>query len=169
MSIYAPASKPFGYTIFCDDIREEVNGKRTLVGMYNSAMIINDAFPVALPRLALYISFIEEVGATESVEIKIYLPGDEELPTHSFTLEVGEARKRAAAAKELASRPKSETFDTIVPHTAVVVLSPLEFRCEGMMRVRVERGGVVYRIGTLQVIGQPDNTEKKNESDDVVH
>lgn len=169
MNMYAPASKPFGYTLFCDDIREEVNGKRTLVGMYNSAMIINDAFPVALPRLALYISFIEEVGAMGPVEIKLYLPGDEELPTHSFALEVDEARKRAAVAKELASRPKSETFDAIVPHTAVVVLSPLEFRCEGMMRVRVERGGMVYRIGTLQVIGQPDETEVKKDSADVVN
>lgn len=40
-------------TIFCDDIRQEINGKFTLVGCYNSQLLVSD-FPFTLPRLAIH-------------------------------------------------------------------------------------------------------------------
>lgn len=38
--------------VFCDDIREEVLGKRSLIGCYGSNMIVSE-FPVTLPKLCI--------------------------------------------------------------------------------------------------------------------
>lgn len=45
---------PFGSTIFCDDIREEVSGKSTYVGVYQGNLFIDLQGQMALlPKLAL--------------------------------------------------------------------------------------------------------------------
>ena len=49
MIIYPDA--PGGYTIFCDDIRHEITGKTTLVGKYDSAMIVSGDLPVTIPQI----------------------------------------------------------------------------------------------------------------------
>lgn len=42
---------PGGHTIFCDDIRHEVTGKTTLVGVYNNHLVITGTLPVTLPQI----------------------------------------------------------------------------------------------------------------------
>ena len=44
---------PGGFVIFCDDIREEVNGKFTFVGTYAGEMTIFGAAPVILPKICV--------------------------------------------------------------------------------------------------------------------
>lgn len=48
---------PNGYVIFCDDVREEVNGKLTLVGTYGGEMTLFGANPALLPKLCATIRF----------------------------------------------------------------------------------------------------------------
>ena len=50
MKIASP-STPTGSTIFCDDIRYEINGKVTLVGVYAADMVLPNDFPVTLPKI----------------------------------------------------------------------------------------------------------------------
>ena len=45
----------FGLTIFCDDIRSEIDGKISLIGCYTGRMMIGGEFPVILPKLGLSI------------------------------------------------------------------------------------------------------------------
>lgn len=49
-------SSPDGYTLFCDDIRHEVTGKTTLVGIYNSQLIVTGNLPIVLPKLCASIT-----------------------------------------------------------------------------------------------------------------
>ena len=42
---------PYGYTIFCDDIRQEVNGKTTHVGIYAGEMSIVSEGNAVIPQL----------------------------------------------------------------------------------------------------------------------
>jgi len=42
--------KPFLSTIYCDDIRQEVGGKLSLMGVYNAVMFVPQ-FPATLPKL----------------------------------------------------------------------------------------------------------------------
>lgn len=49
-----PPREPFGYTIFCDDIREEVGNKLTLVGVYTDRMgVQTETLPIAIPVFGL--------------------------------------------------------------------------------------------------------------------
>ena len=44
--------KPFLSTTFCDDIRQEVGGKQSFIGVYNTVMYV-PTFPVTLPKLCV--------------------------------------------------------------------------------------------------------------------
>lgn len=40
-------------TIFCDDIRHEINGKMSLMGMYGDVMYLPD-FPITIPKICAF-------------------------------------------------------------------------------------------------------------------
>lgn len=58
-------------TLFCDDIRHEINGKLSYIGVYSSALLV-PALPVTLPKLC--------------ISVKIVTPANE--PLRSLTLRV---------------------------------------------------------------------------------
>lgn len=65
-------------TVFCDDIREEVGNKRSLMGIYHSEMFVHD-FPTVLPRLCFYVTFTTDIESTDGkVEFKVVKGKDEE-------------------------------------------------------------------------------------------
>lgn len=72
--------------IYCDDIRQEINGKYTLVGCYGSHMFLSE-FPAKLPRFnahtTLYIPLSESFS-----HIRIVLnKGAEEIAESAFDVE----------------------------------------------------------------------------------
>ena len=48
-------SEIFGHTIFSDDLRHEVGGKTSYIGVYNSVMFFSPdhSFPISVPILSL--------------------------------------------------------------------------------------------------------------------
>lgn len=48
---------PFLSTIYCDDIRQEVGGKLSLMGVYNAVMFVPQ-FPVNLPKLWIMATYV---------------------------------------------------------------------------------------------------------------
>jgi len=49
--------QPFLSTIYCDDVRQEVGGKLSLIGVYNGVMYVQQ-FPVTLPKLWVVAIFV---------------------------------------------------------------------------------------------------------------
>lgn len=47
---------PFLSTTFCDDVRQEVGGKQSLIGVYNGVMFVPQ-FPATLPKLWLVAAY----------------------------------------------------------------------------------------------------------------
>lgn len=45
------------HVIYCDDIREEFDGKRTFVGVYNAELIVNKT-PSFIPKLVIHVETI---------------------------------------------------------------------------------------------------------------
>ena len=69
---------PCGDTIFCDDIRHEITGKVTLVGVYSSHLFVASAFPTKV-KLCMRILYQEHPGESDlPLQLQIYLPGDKE-------------------------------------------------------------------------------------------
>ena len=51
--------RPYGITLFCDDIRsEQGGGQLTLVGSYIGGMVIK-GFPATLPKFGFFVTFVE--------------------------------------------------------------------------------------------------------------
>ncbi len=45
----------FVHVLYCDDVRHEIGGKRTFVGAYNGALLL-DAIPGLLPKLCVVVT-----------------------------------------------------------------------------------------------------------------
>jgi hypothetical protein len=69
-------SYPSGNTIFCDDVRQEIAGKWTYVGVYDGDMIIAGKPPVVLPRLSLVVQTEVAAGSVPTdAELRVIRSG----------------------------------------------------------------------------------------------
>jgi hypothetical protein len=70
---------PTGHVVFCDDIREEIGGKLTYVGVYKNSLLISAVAPVTLPQLCAAISL--RIGPSEkplTVTVRVLRSDSEE-------------------------------------------------------------------------------------------
>ena len=155
MRSVAPTT-PYGYTIFCDDIRQEMGGKVSHMGIYGGKLIVNSPLPVTLPKLALAVHYFERPSeSTESVTLQIYMPGEAD-PITKVELPVIEARAQAPPQ----DTPES---DPLIGVIGLIMVTPFEPKSEGLIRVRAYRGDLEIRLGTLSVVSRPaeDSTPKE--------
>ena len=76
MKSIAPTT-PYGYTIFCDDVRLEASGKTSYMGIYRGKLILNAPLPALLPKFFLVIHYFERPDeSTEPVNLHVYMPGE---------------------------------------------------------------------------------------------
>ncbi|HYE70110.1 MAG TPA: hypothetical protein VD932_01130 [Aquabacterium sp.] len=69
-----PDSRPV-YCLFCDDIRTELGGKLSFMGLYGAELILNIPFPAILPKLGVIIGMIHKIGdQPKFIKVKIYGP-----------------------------------------------------------------------------------------------
>ena len=137
---------PFGYTIFCDDIRHEISGKTTFVGIYAGEMILHVPLPAIYPKLCLAIHYTERPGeSTEPVRIEVSLPGDEiDKPAIVADLPIDQMRNRPPPSDPGADDPRLG----VQFHMG---LTPLQILKEGRIKVRAIRGEDVIRLGSLLI------------------
>jgi len=64
------------HAIYCDDIRYEIGGKISLVGMYRATMLVPEV-PVVLPKLCVYLSASTPLDRPyKMVRFTLYLDDD---------------------------------------------------------------------------------------------
>lgn len=64
----------YGYTVFCDDIRFELDGKLSFIGVYVNDLIVNGPFPMHIPKFALGISYFEEKDVfVDDIIIRVFI------------------------------------------------------------------------------------------------
>lgn len=151
----SPIPKKFGITLFCDDIRNEVDGKVTYVGVYNGgSMIFASPFPAQIPKLGIAITLALAPEEETDYSFEVYMPGDlEGSPSISFVspLEKSDAPKDVAV--------NDHRFAIKVQG----VFSPVVIQKEGYIEVRAVRNNEYLRVGRLKVSSiAPTNLELKN-------
>lgn len=152
---------PYGFTVFCDDIRHEADGKRSFIGTYSGSMIVHGQFPALIPKFAAAITFNEpndlSLTRTTSVIIHILTPG-ETIETCLIKLEAPpisqqqkdqneENRKNldsAGITMESAEIPLTR-FDMNFMWTPLVLPTP------GWIRIRAKYNNEIIRLGSLRV------------------
>jgi hypothetical protein len=123
----------YGYSIFCDDIRNEAGGKLSFVGCYNGVIFISDQFPLVLPKLCVHTHILSPASQPfSSIVVRCYLPGDEK-PFYEEPIETPKPSEQTELVVNLKTDTGAPLF--IVAATSLIFM-PLELRCSGLMRVR---------------------------------
>src|ERR1700761_8771536 len=68
----------FGYSIFCDDIRNEPGGKLSFIGCYNGVIFVPPEFPLVLPKFCVHVHILSPATEPyESIVVRCYAPGQD--------------------------------------------------------------------------------------------
>jgi hypothetical protein len=64
--------------IICDDVRQEITGKTTIIGIYGSDIIIPQT-PMVLPQLCLLTKWDIKSGIFEEIAFRLEIPDGNQL------------------------------------------------------------------------------------------
>lgn len=141
---------PTGYTIFCDDIREEVGGKRTYVGVYSGDIIVTEPLPVTLSKLALAINLMfSPDDERHDIRLKVYGPGPD-----GDDIVLIDGTIPMAAADQLEAIPNVEI--PMITANINAILSPFKIEREGNIRVRAYYLNQEIPLGNLVLKYDPN-------------
>jgi hypothetical protein len=144
MSVIHP-STPNGYSLFCDDLRQEDNGKQILIGLYSSDMLVN-TFPIQLPNFRVLIVYHERLNESRlPVRIVITAPS---APNDDITIFEAELPRESF---DQIPPPSDNAEDPLVSVTLNAGFSGLVLMNPGRIKVRAYRGEDEIRLGTLRV------------------
>jgi hypothetical protein len=157
----ADSPEAYGYTIFCDDIRLEVAGKMTFVGVYTGEMTIyTPSFPTVLPKIALSISYRQRFDKVVSpVQFRVLFPWDQnEDSPFVFDPPNDGLAEAAEGARRLAEESKEVAFASM---TFNFFFSPFVISSPGLIKVRAVRGDELVKLGGLRITqGDPSAVQQ---------
>ncbi|MGE5562403.1 MAG: DUF6941 family protein [Bacillota bacterium] len=140
------AATTYGTTIFCDDIREEIGGKKTFVGCYLDRLVAHQPFPIIVPVFALQITFVEPLSeANEELLIRVFMTPDVGEELAIIDANIPADRQQQVAQNE--SDP-GEFLSSVMSLRA----SPLRLEGPGTLKVRAYRGDEEFRLGSLKIV-----------------
>lgn len=163
MMAIIPAPDIYGWTVFCDDIREEAGGKHSFMGVYAGNMIIHVPFPVTLPTFAMGVTVCQRRSIfTPSFSLLVFLPGDPD-NTPSVRAEFHEVSQGKIAKETPAQRAalhpdaQGEMESEYVNANAHLKLSQFAIKQPGRIKVRAIIADNTYPVGSLRVSPPPQN------------
>jgi hypothetical protein len=142
----------YGYTIFCDDIRHEIDGKISFIGCYTGVLNIHSNFPAKLPKFCFSV-FLNQKHETfvPNCTISVRFPGENE----KLEMEVAEP------AEGHILRSVNEAEPVPLPRIlmqVVLIASPLELKEPGEIAVTASLKGKIVRLGRIMVRAVPPPT-----------
>lgn len=131
-------------TLFCDDIRHEIGGKLSYIGVYSGGLFV-PAFPVTLPKLCLSVRIVTPANEPLRTLILRVLKDEENL--QELTLD----EDQLAAASDV---DEDATEEQIQMTQFMLVFSPIQFDepCTLKVRVQTETGelrGMALKVDQL--------------------
>lgn len=118
--------------IYCDDIRHEVGGKVSLIGIYFNVLFVRE-FPVSLPKLCFFARLISPLDhPIRSLTLRIFKDDDllKEFSIDDDLLSID--------APSLEESPDENLADHATVHQFNVVISPIVLEEPGKIRVHAQ-------------------------------
>ncbi len=119
-------------TLFCDDIRHEVNGKVSFIGVYSGRLFV-PAFPITLPKLCLSVKIVTPVGEPLRVLNLRVLRNDEIL--QEIAIDDDQLAAASDSAEEMTEEQRKERIQMA---QFMLVFSPIQFTEPCVLRVLVQ-------------------------------
>lgn len=140
----------YGYSIFCDDIRNEAGGKLSFIGCYSSVMFVSRSFPFVLPKFCIHTFIVTSAEQPfQSVFIRCYVP-ERQAPVIDERIETPNVPTQRMMVSEL--EPQFRAPRQIVA-SASLVLSPFDVLGPGLISVRavVDGASEELSLGSIRV------------------
>lgn len=134
----------FAYCIFCDDVRQEVSGKTSLIGVYQGKLIVEE-LPAAIAKLFAIIHVVTPKGKPfKSLDVKIEYNGQVmfDLPDTENLV------------KRLADHAGDDEDEIVFQ--AQVAFSPLHLEKTGRIKVKVMADGKKIACHGLLIEADPN-------------
>lgn len=142
--------EPHGFTLFCDDLREETTGLTTYVGVYGDVMYVTGQPPFLIKGLALAVHLLYAQGDDfKALTINVTFPGQTD-PNVNFPID----------PSNLIPPPGLENIGDPLTHprSHIVVklaFSPLPVDTFGRLRVSAQWDGTFIPLGSLAIVPHP--------------
>lgn len=155
-----PSQSPHGYCVFCEDIRQEVNGKFTYVGVFSgSEMNVLGAMPTNIGKFSISLYFAQRAREiTGMVMLHVLLPGDDDdKPSAQMEVNMPELLKSMPP-------PPESLDDPFVSFRTAFTFNPLFLNRDGHIKVRAVLADAYISLGAIKVISRPPvaaNPDKK--------
>lgn len=133
------------HCVFCDDVRQEVGNKLSLMGMYMGDIVLPVAPPVGmpaiLPKFAICVWLLCDWGDNpERITVRVYAP-----PGRTEITKMEAAQGQIAPPAPLFDDPTKLSLTTLLPIFNFAIFD------EGEIEVTVETEQGTLRAGRLQV------------------
>ncbi|KTB97813.1 DUF6941 family protein [Pseudomonas sp. ICMP 10191] len=136
----------YAHAIFCDDIRQEVGGKTTMVGIYTGQLVASE-IPCVLPKICLALSLVtpqkrkfEEICVTGSFN-------DVEI----FKMELSK-KQIESIVTQAPERTEPVSFYTV---QLMAILTPFQIEKAGKLKLSVLADGKKLECGGLEIKHAP--------------
>lgn len=134
------------FAIYCDDLRQEVSGKQTYVGVYEGAMYLPE-LPFVLPQLFVVAKVWTTVDRPFKKLVFRIILNDEVIGED--TLDVESAHAAWIEGNSKLHKPVDSSARILV--SRIVRFAPLVIQAEGGMRIRIETEDGEFRAGGLAI------------------
>ena len=140
-------------TIYCDDIRKEVNGKLSYIGVYSGSLYVKK-FPITLPKLALSVKVISPIDKPlESMTLRILK--DEEI-FQEIVVDKDQLEEASQALEGTLSEENNERLQLV---QFIFIFSPFPIEKEFVLRVRVQTEDEELKGVALKIEEAPPEME----------
>jgi hypothetical protein len=137
---------PFGYAVFCDDIRRELGNKSSLLGIYAGVANFDADFPITIPKFCIAVNWVQHRDdERKPIKLRVLLENDQsakeqiviegDIPVESFDL-----------------APRLSPEDEIIQAMIHIALAPLVVEEPSRLKVRAMYGDEEYRLGSLHLM-----------------
>ena len=145
---------PYAHGLFCEDVREEVGGTATYVGVLSGGIIAEGGLPSALPKLAIVLWVaVSPTDPSLPISFEIALPG-------GAIIKPGE--ERFPEGSHLVDPDATKLVAQIVLKLNNVILAEA-----GRIRVTVTLRGHRHVACSLRVVGPTDPAKVGTDSSDA--
>jgi hypothetical protein len=147
-------NKAWGFALFADDLRAELGGKTSLMGIYQSDMLFPGSMklPFAVPKFVTQVMYYETIGAIkDDVAFRVTFGPDNRpiaeaiVPRKDLPIDTG-------------NESSGEEAERIIHLRLPLVLSPFVITEAGRLRVRAHYSdGTILKLGSIAIKLMPDD------------
>ena len=133
----------WGFSIFCEDIREEVKNRSSWMGVFKGVIYVESSFPFFMPKLVVIVNYFEVPEAhKEDLEFRIY---------STDGAKVAEVKiNRSSLDAHFAANSVSENDEALISVEVPFIFLPMVVQKPGVLKVRMFDGAQEVKLGSLE-------------------